>query len=75
MGAYSIEGFGSMPPRRSSFQMFAASLWAMATSHLHKQHRGLQQERKYAPYVPTHAGTDFANSATPRYMRELNETP
>lgn len=74
MGAASIEGFGYFPPRRSSFQAFAANIWAMATSPLQKEKPAIQ-ERKYAPYVPTHAGSDFSNSATPRYMKDLNETP
>jgi hypothetical protein len=72
-GAPVMTGFGSMQPSRTcSIGAFAANLWALAVGHHQRREPPAIQERKYAPYVPTHAGTDFSNSATPRYMKELN---
>lgn len=71
-GAPVMTGFGNMQPSRTcSIGSLAANLWALAVGPQHREPPAIQ-ERKYAPYVPTHAGSDFSSSATPRYMKELN---
>ncbi|KAH6672638.1 hypothetical protein F5X68DRAFT_264639 [Plectosphaerella plurivora] len=65
-GAPVMTGFGSLQPSRTcSIGSLAASIWAALAKGQQRQPPAIQ-ERKYAPYVPTHAGADFTNSATPR---------
>lgn len=42
--------------------------------HQQQQHHAESRVRSGAPYVPRHAAATFSKTATPRQMREENET-